>query len=117
MAPVHATPCADLLSDPRPPEEGAGASFPTRAGEDHPVDSVGTIVTPDFVLPGVHLVPGLGRKRALVFVRQLMEQGLTVTFGRDSCEIKEENTGKLVGEGRQREDGFFYITYLRIPQI
>ncbi|CAN6226658.1 unnamed protein product [Urochloa humidicola] len=114
--PVHATACADLLSDPRPPEEGAGASFPTRAGEDHPVAAVGTIVTPDFVLAGVRLVPGLGHRRTLISVRQLALQGLTVTFGRDSCQIKEENTGNLVGEGRLREDRFYYISYLRIPQ-
>ncbi|CAN6363691.1 unnamed protein product [Urochloa humidicola] len=115
-APVHATACEELLSDPRPPEEGAGASFPTRAGKDHPVAAVGTIVTSDFVLAGVRLVPGLGHRRTVISVRQLALQGLTVTFGRDSCQIKEENTGNLVGEGRLREDRLYYIGYLRIPQ-
>jgi len=114
-APVHATACADLLSDPSPPEEGGGASFPTRAGEDHPVAAVGTIATPDIVLGGVSLVPGLGSRRTLISVRQLARQGLTVTFGRESCQIKDENTGNLVGEGRLREDGFYYVAYLRIP--
>ncbi|KAF8665890.1 hypothetical protein HU200_053973 [Digitaria exilis] len=90
VASVHATACADLLSDPRPLDSGAGVRFPTRAGEDYPVDAVGTIVTPDFVLAGVRLVPRLGRRRTLVSVRQLVDHGLTVSFGRDACEIKEE---------------------------
>lgn len=113
---MHGTGSADLLSNTRPPEEGSGARFPTRAGEDHAIAAVGTIVTPDFTLHDVRLVRALGPARTVVSVRQLMEQGLAVTFGSDWCSIKEQSTGNLIGKGRLREDGFYYLDYLKIPQ-
>ncbi|CAO2142838.1 unnamed protein product [Urochloa humidicola] len=121
-AAVHATSHAGLLSGSRPPT-GAGPSsrlfFRTRLGTDRAVASVGSIaVPPRFVVPDVHLVPGLGGGggATIISVRQLARRGLAVTFGGDYCSVKERSTGALVGEGRLREDiGFYYLDYLRVP--
>jgi hypothetical protein len=117
-AAVHATGCAGLICDPRPPGDG-GSRFRTRLGEDRAVASVGSIDTPRFAVPDVHLVPGLlGHGSAsLISVRQLARRGLAVTFGGNFCSVKERSTGAVVGEGRLHEDdGFYYLDYLRVPQ-
>uniref|UniRef100_A0A0A9DP55 Retrovirus-related Pol polyprotein from transposon TNT 1-94-like beta-barrel domain-containing protein n=1 Tax=Arundo donax TaxID=35708 RepID=A0A0A9DP55_ARUDO len=113
-AAVHATGSADLLSDRRVPGEGA---FRTRAGKDLDVVAVGSVNTPQYAVPEVCHVPGLGQGCTLISVRQLARRGLSVTFGGESCDIRERSTGAVLGEGRLREeDGFYFLDYLRIPQ-
>jgi hypothetical protein len=117
-AAVHATGCAGLLSGTRPAADGT-RWFRTRVGKDLAVTYVGSIDTPRFAVPDVHLVPGLGHDgpAALISVRQLARRGLAVTFGGDYCSVKERSTGAVVGEGRLREDdGFYYLDYLRVPR-
>ncbi|OEL32488.1 hypothetical protein BAE44_0006496 [Dichanthelium oligosanthes] len=111
----NATGTADWLSDLRAPP--GGETFRTRVGTDLPVAAVGTLTTPRFAVPDIRHVPGLGHGRTLVSVRQLARRGLTVSFGAESCSIKDPSTGAVVGEGRLREDdGFYHLQYLRVPQ-
>ncbi|KAL6907810.1 hypothetical protein ACP4OV_001980 [Aristida adscensionis] len=115
-AAVHATGSDDLLSDSRAPAPGEGA-FRTRAGKDLDVVAVGSVNTPQFQVPEVYQVPELGQGRTLVSVRQLARRGLAVTFGCESCDVRDLSTGAVVGEGNLREeDGFYYLQYLRVPQ-
>ncbi|CAN6226662.1 unnamed protein product [Urochloa humidicola] len=114
-ATVSATGSAACLSDLRAPTEQEEEAFPTRAGGNLPVAGVGTLTTPRFSIPEVRHVPGLGR--TLVSVRQLTRRGLAVTFGAESCSVKDPATGAVIGEGRlQEEDGFYHLQYLRVPQ-
>ncbi|CAN6373533.1 unnamed protein product [Urochloa humidicola] len=115
-AAVHATGTSELITDPIPPSEGAAGVFRTRAGKDLAVAAVGSIATPRFVIPDVHLVPVLGHGRTLISVRQLARRGLAVAFSSGSCSIKEQSTGAVIGEGRlKQEDGFYYLDHLRVP--
>ncbi|XP_066350137.1 uncharacterized protein [Miscanthus floridulus] len=115
-AAVHATARADLLSDPKPPDEGTIVR--TRVGGILPVLAVGCVRRPRFMVPQVHHARQLKNGcTAVISVRQLARQGLVITFGSDSCSVKEQSTGALVGEGRLREeDGFYHLGYLRVPQ-
>ncbi|KAL6654277.1 hypothetical protein ACP70R_007742 [Stipagrostis hirtigluma subsp. patula] len=115
-ATVNATGVEGLISDPRSPEDGS-AGLRTRLGEVLRAVAVGGVNTRRFVIPDVYHVPELGRRRTLISVRQLARRGLAVSFGCDSCSIKEQSTGAVVGEGRLREeDGLYYLDYLRVPQ-
>lgn len=117
VASLHGTGNEELLSNAKP-QDGAsvgGNKFPTRIGKDLDIVAVGSIKTPLFDIPDVHLVPGLGR--TVVSVRKLARRGFAVTFGSESCSIKEESTGTIVGEGRMRKDDeLYYLDYLRVPQ-
>ncbi|CAO2142776.1 unnamed protein product [Urochloa humidicola] len=116
-ATVSATGSAACLSDLRAPTGEEEAAFRTRAGADLPIAAVGTLTTPRFSIPEVRHVPDLGHGRTLVSVRQLAHRGLSVTFGDESCSVKDPATGAVVGEGRlQEEDGFYHLQYLRVPQ-
>ncbi|CAN6363707.1 unnamed protein product [Urochloa humidicola] len=115
-AAVHATASSELITDPSPPPQGGVRVFRTRTGKDLALTAVGSIATPRFAVPDVHHVPGIGHGRTLISVRQLARRGLAVTFGGESCIVKEQSTGAVVGEGRLREeDGFYYLDHLRVP--
>ncbi|CAO2145094.1 unnamed protein product [Urochloa humidicola] len=114
-AAASATGITACLSDLRPPTGEEEAAFRTRAGGDLPVAAVGTLTTPGFRIPDVRHV--LDLRRTVVSVRQLTRRGLAVTFGAESCSVKDPATGVVVGEGRlQEEDGFYHLQYLRVPQ-
>ncbi|CAL4982670.1 unnamed protein product [Urochloa decumbens] len=112
-AAASATGSADCLSDLK--AAPGGEAFRTRAGTHLPVAAVGTLTTASFRIADVRHVPGL--RCTVVSVRQLTRQGLAVTFGAESCSVKDPATGAVVGEGRlQEEDGFYHLQYLRVPQ-
>ncbi|CAO1940382.1 unnamed protein product [Urochloa humidicola] len=114
-AAASATFTTACLSDLRLPTGEEEAAFRTRAGTDLQVVGVGTLTTPGFSIPDVRHV--LGLRRTVVSVRQLTRRGLAVTFGAESCSVKDLATGAVVGEGRlQEEDGFYHLQYLRVPQ-
>lgn len=95
------------------------AFYHARDGRVLPVAGVGTLACDNFHLSNVLFVPGLGTGvtpvAGLVSLRQLAERDCLVIFGGGRCYVKDQSSGKLVGQGRLHEDdGLYHLQFLRI---
>ena len=77
-----------------------------------PVTQCGRLYSCSFDLPTVHHVPGLALN--LIFVSQLTDHGLTVTFSSTGCFVQDHLTGRRIGTGC-RVGGHYHLEHLRLP--
>ncbi|GLU15950.1 hypothetical protein SLE2022_324010 [Rubroshorea leprosula] len=76
------------------------------------VSHIGNVSTKSLTLPNALLVPKLSYN--LLFVGQLCDLGLEVTFSAHGCRVQDPRTGQLLGTGR-KVGRLFELNYLHIP--
>uniref|UniRef100_A0A0A9F0L3 Uncharacterized protein n=1 Tax=Arundo donax TaxID=35708 RepID=A0A0A9F0L3_ARUDO len=115
---VHATGDWSLLKETRAPGRDDATSITRRDGKEMGVVAVGSILTLEFDIDDVLLVPELGPGRTVVSVSKLAALGCAVMFVAAGC-LVVDGAGAVVGEGRmlgdEDEEGLYRLSFLRIP--
>ncbi|KAF8652310.1 hypothetical protein HU200_014326 [Digitaria exilis] len=118
-ASCHVTGDKSLFSSPVRPISPAGCmvtAYRARDGRQLPIGGVGPIsCNGNFQLPDVMYVPDLRTGVILVSVPQLAELGYLVMFGGGQCHVKDQSSGKMVGNGwLDNQDGLYHLRFLKI---
>ena len=87
-------------------------SIQTADGSCMSITHTGIVATSNLSLPNTYFIPSLALN--LVFVGQLCDLGLNILFSPHGCQIKDFQTGQILGAGCKVGRLFELIT-LRLP--